>query len=326
MNRKVHRKGVFLDNQYVVPYNRDLLVRFQCHINLEICNSSRSLKYLFKYCLKGHDTATMLLTKRNKGQSSVSKKNNPQRVDEIQSYLDGRYVCASEAAWRILGFDIHHREPSVERLPVHLENHQMVNFSVRDNLNSVVERAGNRRTKLQAWFKANIDHPNARQLTYQEFPKFWVWDDRNTIWKERTQRFSVIGRLSQVHSQSGDLFYLRMILTRCRGAKSFAELRTVNGTVYGTFKEACAALGLLQNNNEWHEALTENAHTAFPKQLRQLFVHILSNCQVSDPLKLWKDHWERMSEDILYDRRKLTNNPELRLSEHQIWNLTLSGM
>lgn len=74
MNRKVHQKGAFLDNQYVVPYNRDLLVRFQCHINLEICNSSRSLKYLFKYCLKGHDTATMLLTKRNKGQSSVSKK------------------------------------------------------------------------------------------------------------------------------------------------------------------------------------------------------------------------------------------------------------
>ena len=59
----VEKKGVKLDNRYVVPYNRELLLRFQCHINIEICNNSRSLKYLFKYCLKGHDNATMLLKK-----------------------------------------------------------------------------------------------------------------------------------------------------------------------------------------------------------------------------------------------------------------------
>ncbi|XP_074351680.1 uncharacterized protein LOC141690817 [Apium graveolens] len=62
----VLKKGVLLDNQYVVPYNRDLLLRFHCHINLKVCNSSRSLEYLFKYCLKGYDTATMLLRKKNK--------------------------------------------------------------------------------------------------------------------------------------------------------------------------------------------------------------------------------------------------------------------
>ncbi|XP_074350303.1 uncharacterized protein LOC141689804 isoform X2 [Apium graveolens] len=62
----IKKKGVSLDNQYVIPYNRDLLIRFHSHINLEICNSSTSLKYLLKYCLKGHDTATMLLKKRFK--------------------------------------------------------------------------------------------------------------------------------------------------------------------------------------------------------------------------------------------------------------------
>lgn len=46
------RKAV-LDNQNVVPFNRDLLVKYQCHMNIEICCHARSLKYLFKYCLKG---------------------------------------------------------------------------------------------------------------------------------------------------------------------------------------------------------------------------------------------------------------------------------
>lgn len=69
--RFIKKKGVNLDNQFVVPYNRNLLVKFQCHINVEVCNSSRSLKYLFKYCLKGHDTATMLLKKRPQNQATI---------------------------------------------------------------------------------------------------------------------------------------------------------------------------------------------------------------------------------------------------------------
>lgn len=84
----VKKNNVELDNQFVVPYNRDLLVKYQCHMNIEICCHARTLKYLFKYCLKGHDRATVELSTNKKQGTDDSLP-----VDEIQSYFDGRYIC-----------------------------------------------------------------------------------------------------------------------------------------------------------------------------------------------------------------------------------------
>ncbi|XP_074359697.1 uncharacterized protein LOC141699747 [Apium graveolens] len=138
MDRTVEKNKQQLDNQFVVPYNRDLLLYFQCHMNLEICNNSRSLKYLFKYCLKGYDTTTMMIW-RKKGLTLNSEKGKT--IDEVRHFLDGRYVCASEAARRLLGYDIHYRYPSIERLPVHVEGGKNVTFNINDTLEEVATKA-----------------------------------------------------------------------------------------------------------------------------------------------------------------------------------------
>lgn len=169
MDRYVVKGKESIDNRFVVPYCRDLLLRFQCHINLEVCNSSRSLKYLFKYCLKSHDNAIMLLRSK-KGECTSTSKETIKPVNEVKHYLDGRYVCASEAAWRILGFNIHYRSPAVERLPVHVPGGKNVAFDVKDNLQKFVEQTKNRNNKLEAWFIVNKTYPEAREYTYQEFP------------------------------------------------------------------------------------------------------------------------------------------------------------
>ncbi|XP_074351335.1 uncharacterized protein LOC141690430 [Apium graveolens] len=221
--RSIKKKGVFLDNRFVVPFNRDLL-----------------------------------------------------------QYLDGRYVCASEAAWRIFGFDVHSRWPSVDRLPIHLLGNKYVIFRTGTTLSKVVQQADNKRTKLEAWFEANKEFSATRDFTYAEFPMHFTWLPRECKWRPR-QRGDVVGRLTEVHATGGDLLYLRMLLIRRKGCTSFDELRTVEGHVFEIFKKACAAMGLLQNDSQWHEAMVENSHSSLAKQLREMFVNIL---------KL-KNFWER---------------------------------
>ncbi|CAD5324591.1 unnamed protein product [Arabidopsis thaliana] len=94
----VVKGGTRLDNQFVIPHNLPILKKYQAHINVEWCNTSNAIKYLFKYVTKGVDKATILI---EKGTTTTFDTEDTIRVvkerNEIQEYLDCRYLSACEA-------------------------------------------------------------------------------------------------------------------------------------------------------------------------------------------------------------------------------------
>ncbi|GBN68973.1 hypothetical protein AVEN_129897-1 [Araneus ventricosus] len=70
--------------------------KFNAYINVEVRASVKSVKYLYKYVYEGHDAASVRI------QSNDGLLNN----DEFLAFLDGRYVSAPEAMWRVNEFSL----------------------------------------------------------------------------------------------------------------------------------------------------------------------------------------------------------------------------
>ncbi|CAN1146786.1 ATP-dependent DNA helicase PIF1 [Linum perenne] len=128
-----------LDNRYVVPYNRELIVKYQAHINVEACHNGQLIKYLFKYITKGPDRSSVVATSIESN-TALSTYEESQPVDEIAQYLDCRSISSYEAVWRLFQYPIHERIPNVVRLCIHLEDQQNVCFYASQPVRSIVGR------------------------------------------------------------------------------------------------------------------------------------------------------------------------------------------
>ena len=98
--------------------------------------------------------------------------------------------------------------------------------------------------------------------------------------------------------KTGERFYLWLLLTAVKGATSFEDLRTFAGVTAPNFQQACLACGLLADDNEWHQCLTEAGVMASGYQLRLLFVTILHECNPSSPGVLWDQHKALICDDL----------------------------
>ncbi|XP_054285654.1 uncharacterized protein LOC129002107 [Macrosteles quadrilineatus] len=295
---RVGNDEIPMDNRWVVPYSPVLSRTFLTHVNVEYCSSVKSIKYICKYINKGSDQATFAVSND---------------TDEIKMYQSGRYICTSEAVWRILSFPIHERFTAVLHLEVHLPNEQRVYFqpgNVRERMDQS--------TTLLAFFNLCQTDAFSRTLLYNELPYYYTYSKQRG-WSRRRRGQPVpghpdvrqdpcIGRVYTVHPSCSERYHLRLLLHTVRGPTSFEDLKTVDGVLHPNFQSACRALGLLEDDACWEGTLAEAAVSDSPTKLRDLFSVLLVFCNVSNPLELWIRFRDSLSEDFLRSAHQVDIN------------------
>ncbi|KIJ40641.1 hypothetical protein M422DRAFT_109402, partial [Sphaerobolus stellatus SS14] len=257
---RVHFKRLTEEERWIAPHVPEFIDQFDCHIYFDVSSTVQVFMYMYKYVFKGPDHINFQIQ-------------NPEReknlTDEVNDYINGRYLSATEAAWRILGFQITSKKPAVTCLPVHLPNQNRIQFNQGQN------RQTSTVSNLIRYFFRPLD-PNFNALLYTEYFQQYVHypyrlnedlrDDetleqiipgtsaRHKISKRMTGE--IVARLQTIPLTAGETFYLRALLAH-RPARSFQDLRTIGNNVYSTFHEAAIAFGLFHDHNEGYYALQE---------------------------------------------------------------------
>lgn len=297
-------RGMRMDNRWIVPYSPYLSLKFNAHINVEVCTSLKAIKYIYKYIYKGFDCANVII--RADGQQQLN-------YDEITNFVNCRYVSAPEAIWRMRENKMHDRSHSVMRLPIHLPNQQRITFE-EGNEEEAIVAAQTRTTKLESWFNLNSVDPTAQEYLYTEIPNHFVYVKNN--WQRRLRGGEkIVPRMYTVSPRDEERFYMRTLLLHVRGADSFEALRSFDGILYDTYKAAAQARGLLESDDEWVRCMQDAVTYQMPRQLRETFCYIIVFGRPSQVLLLWQQFYEDMILDFV---RSLPESEAINMALHDI--------
>ena len=351
MSIKKNGKRQTITNSHVVPYNAKLLLKYDCHINVEVCSTIRSVKYLYKYVYKGSDR-TMIKIAKPKTSKKTTKAKRKER-DEIKDYIDCRYISSIEAAYRLLEFSMHGRFPAVLPLMVHLPDEQYVIFDTDKTMQQLKEAVKkSRKTTLKAWFDNNAKEtetplsdeelgydidgnlkPRGPELLYHEYPKYYKFEGGKFHRRKDSSTWQ-LGRLHTAHPSHGQRWYLRILLTHIRGATGYLDLLTYTDEdgktrLFTCFKKRCIAEGLLRDDKEWDAALEQAANFKMPTQLRRFFAMIVKECHPQNANQLFERYKNDMIEDMVHEFRKThpqRSNPFFKISQKIIQEMYNSAL
>ncbi|KAH7482044.1 ATP-dependent DNA helicase PIF1 [Phytophthora ramorum] len=289
-------------NQWVVPYNPYLSQKYNCHINVEVCTDISAVKYLYKYVYKGSDKAVLTVEAVHAGGELPRQEPN-----EILRFLTARYISPVEACIRLLDFLFQGKTHAVTQLTVHVEDAQTVFFRATEDPERVLGRGNH--TMLTRFFELcasdELENQIAKTMLYQDIPKEFRWMGNTKCWVRRKRYQAAIGRMVHVSPRDMERFYLRLLLCHRRGPRSFEDLRTVDGVLCPTYRDAAEHAGYLENDSEWVLCLSEAAEFQMPYQLRQLFATILVYSAPTDAQGLWDQFFKDLSLDYDYRNREM---------------------
>ncbi|KAK3773042.1 hypothetical protein RRG08_000411 [Elysia crispata] len=167
---------------------------------------------------------------------------------------------------------------------------------------------------LTSFFSFCQNDQFAKTTVYLDVPKFYTWNASSKSWNRRKRgkeietgvfKTDTIGRIYTVRPKHGDCFNLRLLLLSLPGTTSFESLRTYEGTLYPTFKQACIARGLLDGDNMQRTTMQEASVGLFPHCLKNLFAVLLTQTNPSQSLELWMEFQSQLNMALLSIRNTL---------------------
>merc|ERR1711911_125928 len=91
-----------------------------------------------------------------------------------------------------------------------------------------------------------------------------------------------------------------MLLNVVPGPTNFNDLKSFEGTLCETYREACQKRQLILDDQHLQQALQEATETSTAARLRTLFAIILSYCEPGNLRRLWDLLRNHIAEDIHY--------------------------
>ncbi|KAI5409398.1 hypothetical protein KIW84_054999 [Lathyrus oleraceus] len=114
-------------------------------------------------------------------------------------------------------------------------------------MENVLGKASVTESMFTVWLIANEKYEEARTLTSGHFVTKFIYDKKTRCWKPR-KKGNTIRWLIWVPPTTGELLYLRMMLTVVKGTTTYEDIRKVGGTRYIRFRDACFAIGFLEDD------------------------------------------------------------------------------
>jgi hypothetical protein len=94
-------------------------------------------------------------------------------IDEIKQFRDARCVTLPEAAYRLYGFSLYQKYPTVLQLTIHLPGMHLVAHNETHDMRNVMNHEQSHKSMLTEYFWMNNVDPFAHSFLYREFPEYY---------------------------------------------------------------------------------------------------------------------------------------------------------
>jgi hypothetical protein len=111
------------------------------------------------------------------------------------------------------------------------------------------------------------------------------------------------------------------MLTVIKGPTSYNDLMKIGDTQYTSYRDACFAMGFLEDDKEYINAIKQAKDWGSGYFLRRLFVVMLLANTMNRPRHVWDETKVWLCDGILYQQKIIANN---RGMDHKMLQLLLT--